>query len=83
METRHINNLIEVARFANATQADMARAYLESQGITCVMYDSLMNQLFGGAIEGESVRLSVNEDSVKDAVEILKGGGYSEYLDQA
>ena len=80
METRHVyNNLVEVARFSNATQADLARAYLESQGIKCVMYDSIMNQLFGGAIEGESVRLSVDEGAEADAIEVLKQGGYEQY----
>jgi hypothetical protein len=61
--------MVEVGRFTNQVEADLARLLLESHGIPAVVLDSQMSNFFGGAII--PVRLLVDEDDAREAVAIL------------
>ena len=63
-------NLIELARFANAHEAELARGRLESVGIHAFCFDSGMNigEGIGFLIP---VRLMVLDDDRADAAAIL------------
>ena len=39
--------LVEAARFSNRVEADLARLYLENEGIGAVLFDDDINTVFG------------------------------------
>jgi len=65
--------MIEVGRYFNQVEADLARLLLESHGIIGFMLDSQMSNFFGGVIV--PVRLMVDEEDARDAVAILAEDG--------
>ena len=42
-----MTDLVEAARFYNRVEADLARLYLEDQGIGAVLFDADINNVFG------------------------------------
>ena len=61
--------LVEAARFNWAYQAELARAYLESYGLTAVVFDTQSNLYSDGATVG--VRLMVLDENLAEAKELL------------
>jgi hypothetical protein len=64
--------VIEVARFTNRVEADLARLLLDSNDILAIILDSEMSNFFGGAVI--PVRLMVDDDDAEQAVAILAEG---------
>lgn len=61
--------LVEAARFNWAYQAELARAYLESHGLSAVVFDTHSNLYSDGAIVG--VRLMVLDEDFAEAKTLL------------
>ena len=61
--------LVEAARFTWAYQAELARTFLESRGVSAVVFDSSSSLYSDGAITG--VRLMVLDEDAEQAREIL------------
>jgi len=64
-----VSALVEAARFNWAYQAELARAYLESYGLTAVVFDTQSNLYSDGATVG--VRLMVLDENLAEAKELL------------
>ncbi len=65
--------MIEIGRYFNQVEADLARLLLDSHGITAFILDSQMSNFFGGAVV--PVRLLVDEEDSRQAVAILAEDG--------
>ena len=76
------NRLIDIALFQEPMEGEMARAYLDSQGIKCALTDSITNNLFGGALDSSPSRLMVQASDLEEARRILKKGGYSTFISE-
>jgi hypothetical protein len=63
-------SLIELARFASFTEAELARGRLESAGVHAVCFDGGMNIAEGLGLM-IPVRLMVLDEDVEEAREIL------------
>jgi hypothetical protein len=56
-----VTDLVEAARYSSRVEADLARLYLESEGLEAVLFDAEINSSYGGLFM--PVRLMVlNED---------------------
>jgi hypothetical protein len=56
-----VSDLVEAARYSSRVEADLARLYLESEGVEAVLFDTEINYFYGGLFM--PVRLMVlNED---------------------
>jgi hypothetical protein len=64
--------VIEVARFTNRVEADLARLLLDSNDIVAIILDSEMSNFFGGAVI--PVRLMVDDGDAEAAAAILAEG---------
>ena len=42
-----MTDVVEAARFNNRVEADLARLYLESEGVGAVLFDDDINSVFG------------------------------------
>lgn len=64
-------DIVTLATYSSTVQAELAKVYLESEGINCFVTDSTTNNLkiLGGAPPG--VRLQVYADSLERAQETL------------
>ena len=71
-----MTDLVEAARFDNGVQADLARLYLESEGIEAVLFDTGHHSMWG-SIGGlfMPVRLMVLDEDLERAQQLLKKGG--------
>ena len=59
-----MTDLVEAARFDTRVEADLARLYLESEGVEAVLFDTEINYFYGGLVL--PVRLMVlDEDAVR------------------
>jgi len=68
-----VSGLVELARFQNKVEADLARLLLESAGLTAVPFDKGMNYVGLGPIM--PIRLMVPEDEFVEAAQILADEG--------
>ena len=57
--------LVELARFNNRTEADLARLYLDSEGIDAILFDAEMNSYGWGPMM--PVRLMVLDEDLIEA----------------
>ena len=64
-----MSGLVELARFQNKVEADLARLLLESAGLTAVPFDEGMNYVGLGPIM--PIRLMVRQDEYEEAARIL------------
>jgi hypothetical protein len=64
-----VTELAEAARFNHRVEADLARLYLESEGVDAVLFDTEINYFYGGLFL--PVRLMVLEEDVEFARELL------------
>ena len=68
-----MSGLSEVSRFNNRVEADLARLYLESEGITAILFDAESSNFYGGLFI--PVRLMVPEDQLQAALDLLAEQG--------
>jgi hypothetical protein len=66
-----VSDLVEAARYSTRVEADLARLYLESEGIESVLFDTEINQGYGGLLL--PVRLMVLDQDLSKARRALSG----------
>jgi hypothetical protein len=64
-----VTDLVEAARFTTRVEADLARLYLESQGVEAILFDTEINYFYGGMFM--PVRLMVLDEDVDQAQRLL------------
>lgn len=64
-----MTDLVEAARFNTRVEADLARLYLQSEGIEAVLFDTEINYFYGGLFM--PVRLMVLDEDVGEAEALL------------
>jgi hypothetical protein len=64
-------SLVELARFENRIQAELARLNLEAEGIDAVLFDAEMASFGWGPML--PIRLMVLEEEVEEARRLLAG----------
>ena len=68
-----MSGLAEAARFNNRVEADLARLYLENEGVPAMLFDGEVNNFYGGLFI--PVRLMVPVDDLETALELLAQEG--------
>ena len=43
-----MSDLVEAARFTTRVEADLARLYIQSEGVDSVLFDTEVNYVYGG-----------------------------------
>ena len=64
-----MTDLVEAARYHNRIEADLARLYLQSEGIEAVLFDTEINYFYGGLFM--PVRLMVLDEDLSTAQQLL------------
>lgn len=64
-----MTDLVEAARYHNRIEADLARLYLESEGVEAVLFDTEINYFYGGLFM--PVRLMVLDEDLNRAQRLL------------
>ena len=64
-----MTDLVEAARYHNRIEADLARLYLESEGVESVLFDTEINYFYGGLFM--PVRLMVLGEDLEEAKRLL------------
>jgi hypothetical protein len=64
-----VSGLVEAARYSSRVEADLARLYLESEGVQSVLFDSEINSSYGGLFM--PVRLMVLDEDLGIAERLL------------
>ena len=65
-----MSGLVEVARFVRPYEADLARMFLDSYGLTAVVFDTGSQGYADGALV--NVRLMVLEEELDEAVDAMR-----------
>ena len=68
-----MSGLVELARFGTRVEADLARLYLQSEGVEAVLFDTEVHYFYGGLFL--PVRLMVLEEDLELAQELLAREG--------
>jgi hypothetical protein len=58
-----VTDLVEAARYSSRIEADLARLYLQSEGIEAVLFDTEINYFYGGLFL--PVRLMVLDEDLQ------------------
>ena len=64
-----MTDLVEAARYNSRVEADLARLYLESEGVDAVLFDAEINSFYGGLFM--PVRLMVLDEDLGLARRLL------------
>ena len=64
-----MTDVVEAARFTTRVEADLARLYLESEGIEAILFDTEVNCFYGGLFL--PVRLMVLDEDLVLAQRLL------------
>jgi hypothetical protein len=64
-----VSELAEAARYTTRVEADLARLFLESEGIGAVLFDTGISNFYGGLFQ--PVRLMVLDEDLDRAVALL------------
>jgi hypothetical protein len=64
-----VSGLVEAARFTTRVEADLARLFLDSEGIEGVLFDTEANYFYGGLFL--PVRLMVLDEDLDEAQRLL------------
>jgi hypothetical protein len=64
-----VTDLVEAARFNSRVEADLARLYVESEGVEAVLFDTEINYFYGGLFL--PVRLMVLDEELDMAQRLL------------
>jgi hypothetical protein len=68
-----VTDLVEAARYSNRVEADLARLYLEREGITAVLFDADINNVFGWFYALMlPVRVMVLDEDLDEAIRLLR-----------
>ena len=68
-----MSDVVEATSFSNRVEADLARLYLESEGVHAVLFDAETNTVFGGIYATLlPVRLMVLEEDLAEARRLLR-----------
>ena len=65
-----MTDIVEAARYNSRVEADLARLYLESEGVEAVLFDTEMNYIYGGLFM--PVRLMVLDEDLEHARKLLE-----------
>ena len=68
-----MTDLVEAARYSNRVEADLARLSLESEGIESVLFDTEINNVYGGLFL--PIRLMVLDEDLERAQRLLEPRG--------
>jgi hypothetical protein len=68
-----VTDLVEAARYNSRIEADLARLFLESEGVEAVLFDTEINYFYGGLFM--PVRLMVLDEDLDRARRLLEKGG--------
>jgi hypothetical protein len=64
-----VTDVVEAARYNSRVEADLARLYLESEGVQSVLFDTEVNYFYGGLFM--PVRLMVLDEDLGRARRLL------------
>ena len=64
-----MTDLVEAARYNSRVEADLARLYLESEGVESILFDADINSSYGGLFM--PVRLMVLDEDLDHAQFLL------------
>ena len=64
-----MTDVVEAARYATRVEADLARIYLESEGVDAILFDTEINYFYGGLFL--PVRLMVLDEDLARAQRLL------------
>ena len=67
-----MTDLVEAGRYSSRVEADLARLYLESEGVEAVLFDTEINYFYGGLFM--PVRLMVLDEDAELAKRLLAEG---------
>ena len=67
-----MTDLVEAGRYSSRVEADLARLYLESEGVEAVLFDTEINYFYGGLFM--PVRLMVLDEDAELAKRLLADG---------
>lgn len=67
-----MTDVVEAARYNSRVEADLARLYLESEGVESVLFDTEVNHFYGGLFI--PVRLMVLDEDLDLARRLLERG---------
>ena len=65
-----MSDVVEAARYPTRVEADLARLYLQSEGIEAILFDTEINYFYGGLFL--PVRLMVLDEDLDLAQQLLK-----------
>jgi hypothetical protein len=65
-----VTDLVEAGRYSSRVEADLARLYLESEGVEAILFDTEINYFYGGLFM--PVRLMVLDEDVVLAKRLLE-----------
>ena len=65
-----MSELVEAATFGTRVEADLARLYLESEGVESMLFDTGINSFYGGWLL--PVRLMVLDEDAAEAQRLLR-----------
>lgn len=65
-----MSDVVEAARYGSRVEADLARLYLESEGVQSVLFDTEINHVYGGLFM--PVRLMVLDEDLDRARRLLR-----------
>jgi hypothetical protein len=65
-----VTDIVEAARYHSRVEADLARLYLESEGVESVLFDTEINYFYGGLFM--PVRLMVLDEDLELARQLLE-----------
>jgi len=68
-----VTDIVEAARYNSRVEADLARLYLESEGVESVLFDTEINYFYGGLFK--PVRLMVLDEDLERAQQLLETSG--------
>ncbi|NUQ18335.1 MAG: DUF2007 domain-containing protein [Sphingomonas sp.] len=68
-----MTDIVEAARYNSRVEADLARLYLESEGVEAVLFDTEINYFYGGLFM--LVRLMVLDEDLQRAQRLLDSAG--------
>jgi len=64
-----VSQLVEAARFTTRVEADLARLYLDSEGVEALLFDTEINYVYGGLFM--PIRLMVLDEDLERARALL------------
>ena len=64
-----MSGLVEAARYTTRVEADLARLFLDSEGIDAVLFDTGISNFYGGLFQ--PVRLMVLDEDLQRALALL------------